>query len=666
MRTVTDISTTNPFPGLRPFQETEEYIFFGRENQVDQMVDKLAQTRFLAVIGPSGSGKSSLVNCGLLPALHGGLMSGARSTWQITQFRPGSDPIASMANALAQNNEIFSDYSIDGLSLADMFDLNLRMSRLGLVEIVEQSPLAKDANLLVVVDQFEELFRYQRLETRQSEGKHDVEEDSVAFVNLLLDAHQQSQIPIYVVLTMRSDFLGDCSQFPGLAESINAGQYLVPRLTRDERREAIRGPIYVNGAEISSVLLTRLVNDVGSNPDQLSILQHALNRTWDKWTSEGAHGPLDLEHYEAVGEMKRALDSHAEEAYDELDSTLQKTICKKLFQALTDKATDPRGIRRPTKLGMLQDLIDEDMDDIVSVINVFRTPARSFLMPPAGEALDVETVIDISHESLMRVWKRLGEWADDEAESAKIYQRLAETAIAYKSGKANLIKDPELSLRVKWRESHQPNSVWAQRYDPHFEQAFTFLEDSLACQNQEREQLELARQDELSRQIREVEEAERATARQREIHRLRNFTGLLAGMSFLLLGSALWGFMNWKTAELRKEQIELSNQVLKIKTIFDSNQQLESLMKGIEVGNDIKEKGQKVPSDIRMSAIASLQEVIYNIQERNQLRGHSDTITSLSYSPDGKMIATTSYDKTIKLWSPDGALIQSLPEKDSP
>ena len=146
-----------------------------------------------------------------------------------------------------------------------------------------------------------------------------VSEAATAFVNLLLEAKEQTTYPIYVVLTMRSDFLGDCAQFPGLAEAINAGQYLVPRMTRDERRAAISGPVGVGGAEISPVLLTRLVNDVGDNPDQLSILQHALNRTWARWQHEGGgKGPLDLPHYEAIGTMAHALDQHAERAYAEL------------------------------------------------------------------------------------------------------------------------------------------------------------------------------------------------------------------------------------------------------------------------------------------------------------------------------------------------------------
>ena len=117
---------------------------------------------------------------------------------------------------------------------------------------------------------------------------------------------------------MRSDFLGDCSQFRDLPEAINDGQYLIPRMTRDQRREAITGPIAVGGGEMSARLVNRLLNDVGDNPDQLPILQHALMRTWDFWTHHRRDGePIDLHDYEAVGTMAEALSRHADEAYND-------------------------------------------------------------------------------------------------------------------------------------------------------------------------------------------------------------------------------------------------------------------------------------------------------------------------------------------------------------
>ena len=417
MSSATTSARTNPFPGLRPFREDEEYLFFGRERQVDAMVDKLGDARFLAVVGSSGSGKSSLVNCGLRPALRQSLMTRAGDAWRMAQFRPGSDPIGEMARALGKSDMLFREPPGEGLSTPEIIEANLRMSKVGLIDIIEQARLDERVNVLVVVDQFEELFRYRQLESASSADVQRFNQEAAAFLNLLLEVKNQKARSIFVVLTMRSDFLGDCAQFPGLVEAINTGLYLVPRMTRDERRAAIEGPVKVAGAAITQVLLTRLINDVGDNPDQLSILQHALNRTWSCWQDQcGDKEALDLGHYEAIGTMAHALDQHAEQAYAELHTGRRQQICEKLFKALTDKATDLRGVRRPTRLTALCNRADASEAEVTDVINVFRDPSRSFLMPPAGEALRAQTIIDISHESLMRVWQRLSTWADEERE----------------------------------------------------------------------------------------------------------------------------------------------------------------------------------------------------------------------------------------------------------
>ena len=239
----------------------------------------------------------------------------------MAQFRPGNRSDSEQWLAPWRKTACcFVSDAAEGLPLAEIIETTLRMSKLGLIDIFEQARLDEGVNLLVVVDQFEELFRYRQLGPPGARATNASSEEAAAFVNLLLEVKQQITCPIFVVLTMRSDFLGDCTQFPGLAEAINAGQYLVPRMTRDERRAAIEGPVKVAGrGDRASTMLTRLVNDVGDNPDQLSILQHALNRTWARWRDEGrAKEPLDLPHYEAIGTMAHALDQHAEQAYAEL------------------------------------------------------------------------------------------------------------------------------------------------------------------------------------------------------------------------------------------------------------------------------------------------------------------------------------------------------------
>jgi uncharacterized RDD family membrane protein YckC len=476
----------NPFPGLRPFREDEERFFFGRESQVDTMVNKLVATRFLAIVGTSGSGKSSLVNSGLRPALHRGLMASAGSAWRMAQFRPDVNPIHSLARALAANGVLYSEYKED-VPIEEIIETYLHQSEKGVVETFRKARLPEGTNLLVVVDQFEELFRYRKLGTPDGKEQYTISETAIAFVNLLLKASAEPDCPIYVVITMRSDFLGDCSQFYGLPEAINKGQYLVPRMTRDERRASIAGPVSVGGAGINPVLLTRLVNDVGDNPDQLSILQHALNRTWACWEFHGAEGELELQHYTEIGTMDEALNQHANEAFEELETPERAKICEKLFKALTDLGTDPRGIRRPLKLATLSEIAGiGSEEEVKAVIEVFREPSRSFLMPLAPEPLEPERVIDISHESLMRVWDRLRRWAEDEANFARRYRRLAETAALEKTGKAGLWRDPDLQLTLDWKEEQAPTPAWANLYGGDFESATAFLEKSRSERDHER------------------------------------------------------------------------------------------------------------------------------------------------------------------------------------
>ena len=159
-----------------------------------------------------------------------------------------------------------------------MVETTLRRSSLGLVEAARLARLEPHENLLILVDQFEELFRFADLARQRGAG-----DEAPAFVKLLLEAAQQTDVPVYVVITMRSDFLGDCARFRDLPEAISDSQYLIPRLTRDELQAVITGPIGVRGGRIAPSLVQRLLNDVGDDMDQLPVLQHALMRAWDHW-----------------------------------------------------------------------------------------------------------------------------------------------------------------------------------------------------------------------------------------------------------------------------------------------------------------------------------------------------------------------------------------------
>lgn len=469
-----------PFPGLRPFQVDEYPLFFGRERQVDALITRLQRSRFLAVVGTSGSGKSSLIRAGLIPALRGGMMIEAGYGWRIAALRPSSDPIGNLAAELVKKDVL----SEAGAGLPEheaeaAIEATLRSGSLGIVNVAQQARFSEHQELLIVVDQFEELFRF-----RAAHEGSSIDEAS-AFVKLLLEAAQQRALSIYIVLAMRSDFLGDCAQFQGLPEAINDGQYLIPRMTRDELRLAVSGPVGVTGGTIAEPLINRLLNDVGDDPEQLPILQHAMMRTWEYWqTHKRNDEPIGLEHYEAIGTMSDALSRQADEAFNELPDEGSRKIAEMIFKALSERSVDHRELRLPTRVDTLCKIADASIAEVIAVIETFRRDGRSFLTPPAATELQADSVIDISYESFNRNWQRLKQWANEEAESVTIYRRVAEAAVLHREGREVLLQDPALQLALDWRETFRPNAAWGQRYHSEFETALEYLEQSRIAREQ--------------------------------------------------------------------------------------------------------------------------------------------------------------------------------------
>ncbi len=524
----------NPFPGLRPFGIEESHLFFGREGQSDEVLKKLAENKFTAVIGASGSGKSSLMYCGLIPILYGGFITEAGSSWKVISTRPGRGPIDNLAESLIQDNS-------DGLSEKEKFTRKsiaaavLRSSSLGLVESVKQLFRFQEENILILVDQFEELFRYKRSKNDSSSIN-----ESAAFVKLLLEAISQSEVPIYVVLTMRSDFIGDCAQYPDLTKRINDSHYLIPQMTREDFREAIIGPVAVGGGEISPRLIQQLLNDVGDNQDQLPILQHSLMRTWDYWSKQkDKDEPMDIRHYDAIGRMEKALSEHANEAFDEL-SEREKEICESIFKTLTEKGSDGRGIRHPSSIKLVAEIAQCEPKEAINVVERFRIPGRSFLNPSIEVPLDVNTIVDISHESLMRVWDRLILWVDEEVDAVQLYLRLSEAASLYQKGQGTLWRPPDLQLALNWKDKRKPTLTWAQRYDPAFERAMVFLQTS--------------------KDTYELEEENKIKQQKRSLRRARVFSIILGAAAVIALGIMTFAFLQRAEAERQKSVAEIERQ----------------------------------------------------------------------------------------------------------
>lgn len=503
----------NPFVGLRPFRTEESLLFFGRNEQTVELLQQLHRTRFLTVVGSSGCGKSSLIRAGLIPKLKAGFLVEDRDRWLTATMKPGDSPLRNLSECLLKelrshkrsggNSVIKARLRVDKLELdeattnanpSDQANFRniffaKRLDRLvqnirsegsqSLVNYLGSELSESAANVLLVIDQFEEIFRF-GVESYDPEKREEAED----FVSLMLALAEQRTLPIYVVMTMRSDFIGDCDNFYGLPEAMNRSQYLVPRLTRQQRQQAIEGPIHLLGASISPRLLDRVLNDVGDKSDQLPVMQHALMRTFEAWQKSGDK-KVDTSHYEAVGTLAEALSREADAVLEGLSQEKLKLV-EKIFRALTDIGANNTRIRRPIYLSNLCAITGANEDNVVGIVEQLSNNNQPFVTISWSQDKR-DALIDITHESLIKLWKQLGNWIDSETSSSEIYKRLASDA-----QRADRILYSRKSLESvrNWLEREKPTVAWAARYDQrfdlNFDQTIEFINRSFALESQER------------------------------------------------------------------------------------------------------------------------------------------------------------------------------------
>lgn len=641
--------TDFPYPGLRPFQADENHLFFGREQHVNQLITRLEQTHFLAVVGLSGCGKSSLIRAGLLADLETGFCASAGTRWQIAEMRPSHRPLTRLAEALLATT--FGQAYMPDLGSAEasaFLQAELqRLSLLGLHPLLQETPLPDETNLLIFVDQFEEIFRYYQEVDKEEAQK---------FVALLLSSSQtqpftasqnnQKKPGIYVIIAMRSDFIGNCALFPGLPEAINRSQFLIPRLTREQLREAIVTPARVFAGNIDDILVNQLLNDAGTDFDQLPLLQHALMRMWTLQQQRGALPQkqaetngivLTMTHYQAIGGWNHALSKHADEAYAELAPAQQK-IAEVLFRSLTERDKDRRDTRRPVKLAEIATLANVTCEQVIAVVEIFRQEGRSFLTPPVNKVLEPDTIIDISHESLIRQWQRLKEWVEKEAQLADFYQHLEDSALRWEKGQTALWRTPELENALAWSHKAKPTAHWAQRYGQNFELAMRFLAES--AQEQKREQ-----------QIKQkVQQQELQLARKRVIWAIM---GLI-----VTTGLALWGFWERYNALLAQQETKQIEQE-RTNSLFESRLTHASLLaqgedyaQATQIVNKTYELDQEIAAPRRhvRNLLAWFNKLMGGGTLQQIYQSINAQLYTLAISPDGNLLAVGGENSNLMLF----------------
>jgi WD40 repeat protein/energy-coupling factor transporter ATP-binding protein EcfA2 len=463
----------SPFPGLRPFRitatEDEFLIFYGRDRAKDEILARLNSSHLVFVVGPSGCGKSSLLKVGVIPALEAGLLTHAGPNWRTIEMRPGDRPVRNLACALAtlRNDASKSDTS------DQLYDI-LCSDESGLWLAAETlAPRAAPNPLLILIDQFEEVFGSQI--SAQSESK--------LLLELIVTFWAKAHPNLFLVITMRTDFLEQCANFPKLADAINATLFMTPVLRDSELKSVISQPPKPYHGMVEPKLVQAIVKDtpseIGYNPDHLPLMQHALSWLWNNAISAAglsnspprpdAPAPsqpimLTYDRYVAHGGLKGILNEHADELFKGLSEREQR-IAQVMFTRLSER-DENRYRRSPTPAAALARLADCETAELERVVSVFSDPSVCFLdrRPLANGAGEL---IDVSHESLIRQWDRLRGWVDEEAEKVQRFRELAAAAKQWQRHKRSpsfLKRGAELGVWRQWWKSQNPTAEWAKRY----------------------------------------------------------------------------------------------------------------------------------------------------------------------------------------------------------
>jgi hypothetical protein len=552
-----------PYPGLRPFEKGEWPIFFGRERMADEIVARLLERRLLVVHGDSGCGKSSLVRAGVLPRLEQESARGG-GRWRTCSALPREAPLWNLARALAMlDGGGPEEGDVDAREIAFRRALNFgREAPAALARLLGAGP---GNQVCILIDQFEELFDHAR--------RHGPEE-AMRVTECLVGLLASPPPGLHAVLTMRSEFLGVCSRFPGFAEAVNASQYLLPRMDDDDLLRAIREPATLYDGEVSRELAGRLIADSGGGQDQLPLIQHGLMLLYDGQVvrravasltplptsapdappasdAVAAAGPswrLGLEHYRPARGLVGLLSDHADAVLDAAERRCLPAggpgrAVEDMFRALTDINADGQAIRRPCTLAQLVAVTGADETILRCILDAFRADGVSFLKPYGSETLASGELIDISHEALIRCWRRIAEpregWLIREFRNGLVWRALLVQADSFERDAGNVLGPTTTDERERWLRRRNPS--WAERYGGGWERVQRLIAASVEARERRKAEAEAAR--------RQEEEA-----RRRE-ERLRRRARRLGALLVVLGVTSALGLVAWQQSVVAEREL---------------------------------------------------------------------------------------------------------------
>lgn len=618
-----------PYMGLQAFNEDSAEYFYGRDALVQKLLNQINHNPSMAVVGASGSGKSSAVQAGLMAQLREGKQIPGSDLWWLGCFRPGSQPVQGLAKLLtdsaSKESQAQEQLQIEGLLYQ------------GVEGFVRWLRTRTEPMVLLVIDQFEELFTLAGESERQE------------FIELILGAIKYAGDRFKLVLTIRADFVAACLEIPELAHILQKGSVLVPPyLSEEDYRSAIIKPAEHVGLKVESGLVEILLQDLDRSAGDLPLLQFVLQQLWERREK----GNLTLKAYQELGKIKGALERQAQAVYDSLESESQD-CAKWIFLNLTQLGEGTEDTRRRiTKSDLVvakypEALVDKTLriltDAKLLVVNLDNGSnigqSRSADNPPADdelfvEAMHQEATVEVVHEILIRHWSSLRWWLEENRSRLRSQRQIEQAAMLW------------------LRKDRQPD--------------FLLRGVRLA----EAEEIFIKYTDELSDTAKEYVASciDGRLAEQREVkRRLRKAQLTATALGVLGLAATAFGVTAYRQKLITQvENIDSLNSVAEAQLL--SNQQLESLTTSVKAGKELKQikglgkllVGQDKWQVAKGKTTATLQQSIYGSQELNRLEGHSQQVNAVSISKNGNLIATASDDQTVNIWDQDGTLLNTF------
>ncbi len=597
-----------PYLGLHHFDEGDAERFFGRERLTTRLVARLRTEHFLAIVGASGSGKSSVLRAGLVAALRRRVLDDAADAaeWDIHSFTPTDEPLRALVDALVPG----ASAATYGAALLG----ELSRDPLGLQRYLRRSSgHPRGRRTALIVDQFEELFTL----------CHDAFERE-AFVENVLAAAEHERAT--VVLAVRADFYAHCAEYPALRQALAEHQEYVGALTAAELQRAIEAPAQQGSWELESGLVNLLLRDVGEEPGALPLLSHALLETWQRRRGRR----LTLEGYAAAGGVQGAIAQTAETVFRQRLTPVQQALARRLFLQLTELGEGTQDTRRRA---FMSDLIRSpgEHSEVRAVLEVL---AEARLV-----TLGRETV-EVAHEALIREWPALREWLNHDRQSLRLHRQVTESAREW----VRLDRDAGLTYRgarlaqtIEWAADHEAELSELER---------TFLQASQDLAEGEAREREAQR-------VREVAAAQKlADTEHRAATQLRQRAFLLTAAFVLALAMAGATLFFGTQARRNAEVAELGARVASARELassavanLDSDPERSILLalQGVAI-TGLASQAQPIEVE------DALHRAVQASRVRLTLRGHAGRVQSIVFGPDGSRVVTGSADRTARVW----------------